>query len=226
MEIFGIQLTLGKVLLLIIIGSYVWSQIKGKRQQTKVSAQTLDEWGLEAVRFYRPLGFFEHEAKLTDEALAKKLMKQLREEYGEAQIDRSDPRFSDHYLLALDRDQVWADDLEADVAAGNDVYATVIADWAKLSAGQLKVSKVTERWESDDGPVTLKFSINGTPTEITIKQKDDWIDPIDILEALNQALKGSGYHYAFGAVDQTGYVVFAKQTALDAMRRERNVELL
>ena len=46
------------------------------------------------------------------------------------QIPENDP-FFELFVAALDRTRVWWGDLEADVADGNDVYASVLAEWAR-----------------------------------------------------------------------------------------------
>ena len=93
----------------------------------------------DVVRFYRELGFFKGGA-LSE--CADRLLKRFEHDHGEP----LDPRkvWDDVYLLSYYKENVWADDPECDVCAGNEVYRDVLARWSSISKGFFDVEDIEE----------------------------------------------------------------------------------
>ena len=109
-------------------------------------------------------------------------------------VGRADPRERptlELFVAALDQTRVWWGDLEADVANGNDVYASVIEDWAAVSVGAFEPDQIEETWESEAGPVTVRFTLGGKDVELAPEYLEDWIDP-RIISPINERIAASG----------------------------------
>jgi hypothetical protein len=112
----------------------------------------------EVLRFYQSLGFFAG-------ADPGEVIQRYRDDYGEP--PNPGKPWDDVFLLGLAKDEVWADDPEADVCAENLVYAEVLPHWASISRGAFAPEGITERWESESGPITLSFELGGQPASVS-----------------------------------------------------------
>ncbi len=143
-------------------------------------------WLRQAVRFYQSLGFFKTvpvyrdgnfataAPSSEDEAVAS-LELALKEEHGD-NFGPSD-RFADLYLLKLDPERIWWEDLEADVCAENLVYTETLQALAQISRGVLGISNIRETWADSEGPITLEFTNKEQTHRMNPEYKEDWIDP-------------------------------------------------
>jgi hypothetical protein len=153
----------------------------------------------------RDIGFFADTQGLSDEELAEELEASLKEEWGE-QIPENDP-FFELFVAAQDRTRAWWGDLEADVADGNDVYASALEDWAAVSVGAFEPEQVEETWESQAGPVKNSFTLDGEGVELTPEYLEDWIDP-RIITPINERIADSGRQFTLvKAFDQTAFLM-------------------
>lgn len=112
--------------------------------------------------------------------------------------------YADLYLLGLDESNVWMADLEADV--GNGVYVETLKRWSAISHGVFSPTDIVEKWESDEGPVTIEFDLNGGKHAITAENYNDFID-IAIIGQLNRLISDSGYEFVSVVIDQEAVVV-------------------
>jgi hypothetical protein len=138
----------------------------------------------DVVRFYQQLGFFAG----ADPAA---VLRQYTEEHREP----PDPgkSWDDVFVLACSEGDVWADDPEADVCAENAVYSRVLPEWACISQGVFSPSGITEQWQGDSGPITLRFQLEGRPASVSPLYHDDWID-LEVLRQVNTLITSSGRH--------------------------------
>jgi hypothetical protein len=99
--------------------------------QSPVQADRL----IEAVRFYRRIGFFEQFGALRDDELSET----LNDAYRTKSLGHRDLRqvgeLLDLALLGLDQGRVWSRDLEDDVFPGEDAYVRILSEWAAISRG-------------------------------------------------------------------------------------------
>jgi len=144
----------------------------------------------EIVHFYQQLGFF---AGISPASLVER----YANEHGKPPQDGNP--WDDAYLLACDEDLVWTCDPEADVCAENNVYAEILPQWASISHGAFRPEKITEHWESDDGPVTVSFQLNGQVVTMSPGCQNDWID-LAVLWRVNSMIEPAGCQFEY-AVD-------------------------
>jgi hypothetical protein len=162
----------------------------------------------------RDIGLFRGQAALTDADLGAYVQEELDAEWGE--IPEDDP-YIEVLVAALDRDRVWWRDLEADAFEGNDVYVEVLQEWAQISGGSFKPESIEETWESEDGPVTVRFLDGGKPVELHPSYDDGWIDP-GIVIPINELLADSGLRFEFlQAFDQTAFVMALEDREREAL---------
>lgn len=111
----------------------------------------VNEWLTKRVEFFRRLEFFQAQAGMSNAELAEWLASR-----GGMDFDISDP-LADLHLVRVDRDRVWWSDTEADVCESGEVYRETLLEWAHISRGAFTPSTITERWDSEEGPVTVTF---------------------------------------------------------------------
>jgi hypothetical protein len=159
----------------------------------------------ERIAAFRAIGLFADRDDVNDAALAAEVDAQLVELWGDT-LDTAQP-VTDLLVAEQDHARVWWRDLEADVTEGNEVYVTTIEELAAISVGSLDVEDVTETWAAPDGPVTVRFRVNGAKTVLEPAMLEDWIDP-GILVALNEVVADSGRRFElYRAFDQTAFVM-------------------
>ena len=98
-------------------------------------------------------------------------------------------RIDELELLGYDRDRAWYSDIELDVVEGNDVYVDTFAEWARLSRGAFSPRNVRERWHGEDGPVTIRFTLDGRERTIEAAPQGDFLD-LCVLPAINALIDG------------------------------------
>ena len=152
----------------------------------------------------REVGLFSGQAAMSDAELGEYLESELSEEWGEIADD--DPLI-ELFIAALDRDRAWWRDLEADVVDGNDVYVAVLQEWAAISRGSFTPESIEETWESEEGPVSVRFVLEGETVELNPAYLEDWIDPT-VIVPINGLIAESGRQFElFQAFDQTAFVM-------------------
>lgn len=195
-------------------------------------------WMVEAVRYYRGVGFFSQYGALSDEALAEQAEAAVEDEWGDTfTMGQAGPvvvdewgdtfRLPDHVpfaqltLLRADATRVWWEDTEADVCATNQVYVETLRAWAGISRGAFSPQDVTETWESDEGPITVRFTLDGVERTLHPECLDDWLD-LEILVPLNDWLRHTGYAFElYEAFDQTAFIVVLTPDEKARLERER-----
>jgi hypothetical protein len=166
----------------------------------------------DVVRFYKGLGFFAG-------AAAADVIRQYREELG--QPPNPAKSWDDAELLSFSENDVWADDQEADVCAGNKIYEEVLPQWAAISRGAFAPSAIAEKWDSEEGPVTVSFQLNGQAVSVLPLYKDDWID-MEILLQINRLIGTSGYQFQCTDLGNMAVVLCLTPAEKEAMKKERD----
>jgi hypothetical protein len=170
----------------------------------------VDESLEERAAALREIGLFADLDGLSDQELGEELEAALIEEWGEV----PESRLLELLVAALDRSRVWWGDLEADVGDGNDVYASVLEEWARVSRGSFRPDRIAETWESERGPVAIRFTLDSEEVELAPEYLEDWIDP-RIITPINERIAASGRQFTLvQAFDQTAFLM-----ALDDQER-------
>jgi len=138
----------------------------------------------------RKAGFFKDYEALSDVELMDTLRKKRKEEYSKMFGYDYEPQDFSHLTTLLSQDdRKFLDiDLEADVLNGNNVYVSVLEDFAKASNGHFSPTNIEEVWDSDEGPIKVSFSSNGQQIIFEPEYLDDWIDG-RIFEVINEEMK-------------------------------------
>jgi hypothetical protein len=144
----------------------------------------------DVVRFYQQLGFFvgADPAAVIEEYTAR-----------HGTPPKAGNRWDDVFLLACADGEVWSEDPEADVCAENAVYSEVLPEWSRISHGAFVPTGLSEHWESDHGPITLSFELDGWHAIVSPNYLNDWID-LDVLQKINQLIADSNRRFE-SAVD-------------------------
>ncbi len=154
--------------------------------------------GEDVVRYYQGLGLLRSKAP-------DSLLTEYEEQWSKA-LDPNKP-WDDVYLLSLDRERVWTDDPECDVCAYNRVYSEVIPEWSRLAKDEFNPRDIEERWESETGPITVSFTLNGVRCGIRPEYLDDYLD-LSILTQINGLISATGVQFVC-ASDVNFAIVFA-----------------
>ena len=182
---------------------------------------------LEAARYYRNFGFFEQDWALSSQEFDNKFLALYNKKTDWDPFDSSkhyDP-YAELYLLYQDTDHVWFEDTEADVAKGKDVYVNTLKAWSQISRGAFRPSNISETWDSEEGPVTISFTLNGQKKVIHPGYVDDYID-INILKDLNDMIQGTGYEFVAVQVDQAVFVTVVKADEKLKLQQERYLDFI
>ena len=178
------------------------------------------EWLQGFARFYRELGFFAREP--SDERVAEALRERADALYEERQSLRLPQWYPEVGLLSKDEDRVWWGHLEADVGAGSRSYAEALETWGRISRGKFRPREITETWEGEQGPVHLRFLLDGRAEELTPRFLDDYLDT-GILVDINRIIGDPALK--FWMFDDGGFfvedVVVAVLTEAERERIER-----
>lgn len=176
-----------------------------------------DETIADRVAVLRVIGLFADRPDVDDAALAAEVEAGITEIWGDT-LEPDDPLI-DLVVAEQDEQRVWWRDLEADVTDGNDVYVTTLEELGAISAGAFEPEAIGETWASDEGPVTIAFTTDGEPHEISAAYFDDFIDP-GILASINELIAPAGRQFElYKAFDQTALVLAltdAERTGLEA----------
>ena len=147
----------------------------------------------EVVGFYRELGFFQDRPSETVPETARRLADRFKAEWGKS--PNPNALGFDKVLLTYDEDRVWADDPEADVGCGNEVYVRVLPQWSFISLGCFRPTDIREVWHSQKGPVEVLFQLEGQQVKLSPKYLDDYIDIEGVLTQINRLIAHTGRRF-------------------------------
>jgi len=176
------------------------------------------KWLVEALRFFKELGFFREYSEFSLDELADKLEQKQEEEWGET-FDPAD-RLSDLDLLRWDSERVWWRDTEADVCEENKVYENTLREWSAISRGSFLPTCVGESWQSENGPVCISFRMHGCVRAIVAKYIEDYID-MSILRSINEVMRSDYRFEMHRPFDQTAFVVMLSRAERKEITKER-----
>ncbi len=178
-----------------------------------------DEWWLQAVRYFRAMGFFARYHDLSDAELVSTLQRRYIDGYGEA-LNIDDP-WADLHLLGDEHTRVWWMDTEADVCRENHVYVESLQEWSAISRGAFHPENIRETWKSDAGPIEVTFDYQGQPVMLRPAYDGDWMD-LHILARINRAITSTGMQFAlYEQFDQTGFILVLTAAEKDRLHNER-----
>lgn len=193
----------------------------------KFGGMNADDRIADAVKYYRELGFF-----LSDSADLAGLQKNVRswfeehyewdekDEWFPFNPDSPNNEFADLYVLEYDKDRVWLEDTEMDVFAGNEAYVDTLNRWAAISRGAFQPTEIEEEWRSDEGPVIVRFKLNGQTVTVYPRAMSDFLD-YGILGKINRAIRDTGYEFAVVEIDQTVMVTVLTAEEKAKLEQER-----
>lgn len=142
----------------------------------------------DALGCFRAAGLFARENR-SEEVLAEEIARDHAARWGEELAEVAPAELREALVLAHDRDRVWMEDLERDVAPQTRAYAEAIAEWARISAGALVLAAVGESWDAPLGPVGIRVeSARGGTATLEPEARADWLD-LSILAGLNSLLE-------------------------------------
>ena len=175
-----------------------------------------------SVNRFRALGFFLDNEIFSDEELAEIINGEHFALFRE-NIDPHGP-FSDLLLLSYDKNRVWWEDTEADVLNGNNVYIDFINDLSRISRGVFSPSEISESWETDEGPISIEFFLDGERILINPKYIDDYID-VEIISDINKLLPSDKNKFElYRPFDQTAFILMLSKVEKIQLQKKRGWE--
>jgi len=164
-----------------------------------------DETTAERVAGLRAAGLFADREGVSDADLAAEIDQRIATLWGE-DLPLDDP-IRDLAVAEQDAARILWIDLEADVAAGSEVYVATVELLEGIGAGAFEPAGVSETWAAEDGPITVAFDLGGAHHELQPAYLEDWIDP-GILVGINDLIADSGRRFElYRAFDQSAVVV-------------------
>lgn len=215
-----------KIAILLLI---LFVSCNNKRNEAKMNIEkkVSKEKVLKNISILRKCGFFEEFQNLTDKEVFDKLHSKRIKRYSEIFEKPYDPSMNiDEFELAcLDSHKMIYMDLEADVGSGNEVYKNVINLFSLLSKGTFNPENIEEKWQSNSGPIEVRFKLNNEIVKFEPKYSDDWIDTkifevciskikaknIRIVECLGEDKYGYGQSISFMQLTEIEQKILEKE---------------
>lgn len=183
------------------------------------------EWLLDALRYYRAMGFFRTFAELDDNALADRVA-ELRRRQTAVDFDPTDPK-SDLELLALDGNRVWWNETEVPVDPGRRFYERTLPEWGRISRGAFEPRQIREEWQTPSGPARVRFVLDGTEHELAPDVEGGVGLDLEIFAQINRLIDASGIRFEiFEPFDRTAFVVALFDVEKQRLKRERGWSFL
>ncbi|MEW9701975.1 stalk domain-containing protein [Paenibacillus sp. SI8] len=197
--------------------------------QEKFSTLSPKERVLDAAHYYRKLGFFEKDKSLTAQQFDDKFIEFYKgfvdEDWDPFNSKEGFDAFADLYVLQQDTDRVWMEDTEADVGQGNDSYVQALKNWSAISRGTFKPTDIVEKWESEEGPITVTFTLNGQKKSVHPLYMNDFLDT-EILKEINILIRDSGYQFAEVVIDQEVFVTVLTAEEKQNIQKDRFMDFV
>lgn len=123
------------------------------------------------------------------------------------------------WLLALDKERVWWQDLEC--VENGDEYTAALQTWSAISQGAFQPSDIVEVQDRTRDTFTVSFKIGEALYELHPENDTDWMD-LMILRALNEIIAPTGRQFAVFSEphDQTAAVICLTNEEKDKLTRE------
>jgi hypothetical protein len=178
---------------------------------------------LDALGFYRRLGFFE--SPKSDEEVAAWLERRIRARRRLYRDDASDYHHPDLELVSFDRRRTLDFDLECYYVGGRGLYRDELPRFARISRGGFRLDDVDEeQLAGADQPVRLVVTTDGAAHEYVLHGHGDWIDwkafwVVEELTAGAARLHAAAEPWPSDAV----YFVFLTPAEREEIRRERGL---
>lgn len=179
----------------------------------------LDTWLREAVAFYRELGFMPEHADKTADEVFEIVKARLMRDWGDS-LPNADTASLELFFIESLPSRVWWGDTEADVFVDNHVYEEVLAEWSRISLGAFEPEDVAELWETDTGPLTISFMLDGQPRELHPEVRDDWLD-MNIVTGINRMIEPTGRQFVVHIPDQTAVLMCVTPEERQRLETER-----
>lgn len=180
-------------------------------------------WFLDAIRYFRSLGFFESHSLSADE-LGEVIKSYWRGDWDEYLAGVSDRPSADQLLLVADTQRVWWHDLEG-VYRGANYYASALNEWAAISHGQFTPEHIRETWHGENGPAEITFMLNGN-RQTFVHRSGDFLEH-GILQLINQALANTSFHYEVATdYGDSNWITVLNQDEKKRLKAERGWHFL
>ncbi|GGA15102.1 hypothetical protein GCM10008018_69870 [Paenibacillus marchantiophytorum] len=195
--------------------------------QDKFGAMTPKERAMDAAHYYRKFGFFQKDSQLTDQQFTDKFLAFyegfIRADWNPFDSSEWYNEFAELYVLEQDKDRVWLKDTETDVLTGNERYVQALQEWSVISRGAFKPTDIVEKWNTDEGPVTVSFMLNGLQRTIHPEYMSDFLDT-SILGEINEWIKETGYQFVEVVIDQEVFVTALSPDEKAKMEKDRLID--
>lgn len=135
--------------------------------------------------------------------------RQLIDTLYEKQKEHLQEHFGDAYLLPERRTDIYSIiqqdsdkclQVDPDVIIGCNAYVLLLKDFSKASNGHFLPSDIEEIWSSEEGPITVRFILNGQTTAIELEYLNYGFDE-SIIRLVNEEMKkvsDDQFYYCFG----------------------------
>jgi hypothetical protein len=171
----------------------------------------------------RRLGFFADRANLSDAELEVGLKKDLLEYWGDPiESQARTQQQADAYLVLHDPRLVY---LAPDkyFYPGDETFLEIIAKVAELDGGRPDLLALAEEWESEQGPVVIRYSVAGKPREYRI-EAPKYFDP-GLIREIDQALDDPDRGlYVTDALGLPNLILSLPRATAEHLRRQRGWE--
>jgi hypothetical protein len=142
----------------------------------------------------------------TDRQLLDTLYEQQKAEYqkysGDAYLL---PKRMTDICTIIEQDSEKCLRVDPDVIIDCNAYVLLLQDFSKASNGHFLPSDMEEIWSSEEGPITVRFILNGQTTAIELEYSDDDYFDESIIRWVNEKMKkvsDDQFYYCLGPNDE------------------------
>lgn len=195
---------MSRLLIIIIFVPFIFLSCNSSSGQMRENHTDSVKQTISALRQH---GFFEKYKNLSDEQLFDTLHQQRIAGYSKMFEHFYDPgmELETYQVLKLDRDRIVFGDAESDVGKDNNQYVALLNAFAAASSGLFNPKNITEKWESEKGPIHVSFTEDDKEIRFEPEYLDDWLSE-KAFDVINQQMgkKGKEKFYMFLGNDGWG----------------------
>ena len=175
------------------------------------------QWLIESLKFFSDLDFYTGQDVTESGNLFKGFLAN-----GLVTNTDADPEFRDLPLLERDQSRMWLVDGEFGVGKGCDRYVDFLEGLSAISRGTFLPLDIVEVWETDEGPITVTFTLDGELRQLHPTYLSDWLDG-SVVNKINSLITGSGMQIEmYAGSSQVANILFLSVEEKHMLIEQRN----
>ncbi len=196
-----------------------------ERYQQAFGGMRAEDRFVDSVAFYKKQGYL-NEYSEADLRKLYEVKYSRKEATNPFQPSDAMSRYSDLYVLELDRQRVWKGGYSRQLEQGKYGYADLLKEWAAISRGAFQPTDIREVWLGEQGPLKVEFMLAGKKRTLYPYVSGGAVD-IWIVGHVNDMIRETGYQFEIADAYGDFYLVMMLRSAeKKLLEQERFVPFL